>query len=147
MRFTFLIILLFNIILELSEANSFLRKQKPFSSSVKVFRSFRGGSVQLTKTDEEENNSETEDDPKVLQSRQALLKYRMDQQELLQIRSTFLSEELAKRGLPMTTLLQVSTREGDKPPELVDWDCAMSTVEEPKVRFLEMFAFERSIRK
>jgi len=86
----------------------------------------------LTKTDEEENNSETEEDPKLLQSRQALLKYRMDQQELLQIRSTFLSEELAKRGLPMTTLLQVSTPEGEKPPELVDWDCAMSTVEDPK---------------
>jgi len=64
------------------------------------------------------------------------LKWRMQQQQLLQLRSTFFSEALAARGIPLTTMLDVSTLDGEKPPEQVDWDCVMSTVNDPKVRFI-----------
>mmetsp|Transcript_10826 Transcript_10826/g.15949 ORF Transcript_10826/g.15949 Transcript_10826/m.15949 type:complete len:351 (-) Transcript_10826:1281-2333(-) len=132
MRLRLLFIVLLPCLFQLSDTKSILAKRTLFSSSLTFSELIRGGSIQLSNAEEEENDSVTKEDPKVLQSRQGLLKYRMDQQELLQMRSTFLSEELAKRGLPMTTLLQVSTPEGEKTPEIVDWDCAMSTVEEPK---------------
>lgn len=61
------------------------------------------------------------------------LKWRIQQQQLLQLRSTFLSETLAARGIPLTTMVDVSTLDGAKPPEEVDWDCAMSTERDPKV--------------
>lgn len=135
MRVLPLLILLLQCLFQISDSKPILAKRTLLSSPSRVADSLRGGSIQLSragKTDDEENDSVIDEDPKALQTRQALLKYRMNQQELLQIRSTFLSEELAKRGLPMTTLLQVSTPEGEKPPEIVDWDCCMSTIEEPK---------------
>merc|ERR1711937_893986 len=58
--------------------------------------------------------------------------YRMKQQVLLQLRATFLSEALAKRGLPIPSLKDVSTPEGKAPPKKVDWDCAVSTEADPK---------------
>lgn len=61
-----------------------------------------------------------------------LQKWQTEQQLLLNLRSTFLSEALAKRGLPITTIADVSIADGDKPPEPTDWDCAMATEEEPK---------------
>jgi hypothetical protein len=99
---------------------------------------FRGGSTRLLApeadlTDDDESQQE-EVSPEVLKKRQIIRKYRIDQQMLMQLRSTMLSEALAKRGLPMITIMDVSTAEGDKPPEIVDWDCAMSTPDEPKVR-------------
>ena len=93
----------------------------------------RGGSTQLQHQEDDDTQNNEEEDPEVIKKREALRKYRMEQQMLMQLRSTFLSEALAKRGLPMTTLLDVSTPEGDKPPEKVDWDCAMSTEDDPKV--------------
>ena len=63
---------------------------------------------------------------------QKMQSYRMSQQVLMQLRATILSEELAKRGLPITTIVDVSTPEGAQPPQPVDWDCALSTKEEPK---------------
>lgn len=51
---------------------------------------------------------------------------------LYQIRSTYLTEMLANRGVPLPTIISVSTADGEKPPEKVDWDCAMSTDDEPK---------------
>lgn len=90
----------------------------------------RGGSTAVATSDEEEENEEEK--KRREEQAAALKKWRMDQQVLLQLRSTFLSEALAARGIPISTLAEVSTAEGDKPPESVDWDCAMSTVDEPK---------------
>ena len=84
----------------------------------------RGGSTQV----------EQEESPERSQRRRALEKYRVDQQLLLQVRATLLTELLARRGLPVITMEAVSTPEGIKPPEVVDWDCAMSTENEPKVK-------------
>lgn len=64
-------------------------------------------------------------------------KYYMDQQLLLQLRATILTELLARRGLPLVTMEAVATPEGAQKPQVVDWDCAMSTREEPKVRMCE----------
>lgn len=62
-----------------------------------------------------------------------VLKYKLDQQHLLQLRSTFLSEALAARGIHVgPTLLDVSTPDGSKPPQLTDFECALSTEEDPK---------------
>mmetsp|Transcript_6385 Transcript_6385/g.13383 ORF Transcript_6385/g.13383 Transcript_6385/m.13383 type:complete len:438 (+) Transcript_6385:112-1425(+) len=65
-------------------------------------------------------------------AREALQKWLADQQILLNLRSTLLTEALAKRGLPLATITTVSTADGDRPPEDVDWDCSMSTYDEPK---------------
>jgi hypothetical protein len=87
----------------------------------------RGGSEEpIASSSEEERNA-------ILQSYNKLLKYRSDQQLLYQLRSTYLSELLASRGVPLPTVVGVSTVEGEKPAERVDWDCALSTVEDPKV--------------
>jgi len=59
-------------------------------------------------------------------------KYRMEQQILLQLRSAVLSEALALRGVPIPSLKDASTPEGSKPPEKTDWECAISTEEDPK---------------
>ena len=79
-----------------------------------------------------------EDDDEEIQRRQRieeyekLSKYRTNQQMLYQLRSTYLSEMLAARGVPLPTIMSVSTPEGEKPPEKVDWDCALSTDDDPK---------------
>ena len=61
-----------------------------------------------------------------------LLAYRMKQQVLLQLRATALSEALVARGLPLPSLRDVSTLDGKLKPKKVDWDCALSTEEDPK---------------
>ena len=62
-----------------------------------------------------------------------LLAYRMKQQVLLQLRATALSEALVARGLPgIPSLRDVSTLDGKLKPKKVDWDCALSTEEDPK---------------
>lgn len=61
-----------------------------------------------------------------------LAKYRTEQQMLYQLRSTYLTEMLALRGVPLPTITSVSTADGEKPPEKVDWDCALSTDDDPK---------------
>jgi len=100
----------------------------------------RGGALFATATDdeeeEEEDNNEEEDstsqDIRKHPEYDKLQAYRMKQQVLLQLRATFLSESLAKRGLPIPSLKDVSTPDGRTPPQKVDWDCAMSTVDDPK---------------
>lgn len=57
--------------------------------------------------------------------------YRMKQQVLLQLRATMLSEAIAMRGIPLPTLKDVSTPEGVRTPEPIDWDCALSIKEDP----------------
>lgn len=66
-------------------------------------------------------------------SKDNIQKYRLEQQHLLQLRSTFLSEALAVRGISVgPTLTDVATPDGSKPPKDVDWDCYISTKDDPK---------------
>jgi len=96
----------------------------------------RGGEVMLAEEegDEEEEDIDDEEENDIRQhpEYQNLQSYRMKQQVLLQLRATFLSEALAKRGLPIPSLKDVSTPEGKAPPKKVDWDCAVSTEADPK---------------
>ena len=102
---------------------------EPDSSSAwrSSLASVRGGSSGPLTVDEDEEHKKT------LEGYAKLVKYRSEQQLLYQVRSTYLSEMLAARGVPMPTVVGVATVEGNKPPEKVDWDCAMSTLEDPKV--------------
>jgi hypothetical protein len=69
-----------------------------------------------------------------IQNVKQIQNYKLQQQHLLQLRSTFLSEALAARGIHVgPTMVDVSTPEGSKPPQEVDWDCCLSTVDDPKV--------------
>lgn len=100
----------------------------------------RGGSTIIDLDDnadeDEDEEDEEEERRKIQQQKQEeyekLSKYRTEQQILYQLRSTYLSEMLALRGVPLPTITSVSTADGDKPPEKVDWDCAMCTDEDPK---------------
>ncbi|KAL7478110.1 hypothetical protein ACHAW6_003891 [Cyclotella cf. meneghiniana] len=101
---------------------------EPDSSSAwrSSLASVRGGSSDPLTVDEDEEHKKT------LEGYAKLVKYRSEQQLLYQVRATYLSEMLAARGVPMPTVVGVATVEGNKPPEKVDWDCAMSTLEDPK---------------
>jgi hypothetical protein len=120
-------------VLKLADANPFLPKH------VAIPLVFRGGSTRVLNHEQDDDDDDLhqqeqdEEDPEVQKKRSILRKYHMEQQMLMQVRSTILSEALAKRGLPMITIMDVATAEGDKPPDIVDWDCAMSTQDEPKV--------------
>ena len=64
---------------------------------------------------------------------EAMKRYQLSQQHLLQLKSTYLSEALAQRGIHVgPTLTDVSTPEGAKPPQETDWDCTLSTTSNPK---------------
>ena len=107
----------------------------PYSSSTLL--SIRGGSSLTQDDNDNEGKEDAEVRKKQLQQEQSkLLKYRTEQQLLYQLRSTYLSEMLASRGVPVPTVLGVATAEGNKVPEMVDWDCAMCTYDEPKVSVL-----------
>jgi len=87
----------------------------------------RGG---FTSTDDEIEDKESAE---LLLKQKAMQKYKINQYHLLQLRSTFLSELLASRGVPVgPTMADVCTSEGNKPPESCDWDCCLSTVDDPK---------------
>jgi len=96
----------------------------------------RGGQVLFGEDeDEEEENDEEEGAEKDIRQHpeyDKLRSYQMKQQVLLQLRATYLSEALSRRGLPIASLKDVSTPEGKTPPKKVDWDCAMSTEANPK---------------
>ncbi|KAL3811187.1 hypothetical protein ACHAXA_002751 [Cyclostephanos tholiformis] len=79
-------------------------------------------------------NVEDEDmQRKTRDEHEKLARYRAEQHLLYQLRSTYLTEILASRGLPnLPTLSSVSTSDGDRPPEKVDWDCALCTDDEPR---------------
>jgi hypothetical protein len=81
---------------------------------------------------EVEDEKESEHDIRKHPDFSSLQAYRMQQQILLQLRATFLSEALARRGLPLPTLLEVATPEGAQKPQSVDWDCALATEDDPK---------------
>mmetsp|Transcript_19952 Transcript_19952/g.28254 ORF Transcript_19952/g.28254 Transcript_19952/m.28254 type:complete len:373 (+) Transcript_19952:237-1355(+) len=112
-----------------SKTTSFKTDSSLIAGSHCLLRNIRGGSTSIIHGDEEVENSVNPEEEK---KRLAARKWRTDQQNLMQLRSFVLSEVLAKRGIPMPTLLDVSTAEGDKPPEKVDWDCALSTEEDSK---------------
>lgn len=82
--------------------------------------------------DKEEDSANSANDIRNDPEFATLQAYRMQQQHLLQLRATYLSEALAKRGLPLATLNDVATPEGAQPPQSVDWDCALATEEDPK---------------
>jgi len=115
-------------------------KKGTTSLSLEMVRSFpRGGALfgGSVKADDEEDDDEDEETSETTDIRQhpeygKLQAYRMKQQVLLQLRATFLSEALAKRGLPIASLKDVSTPDGKAPPKKVDWDCAQSTEADPK---------------
>eukprot|EP00566_Odontella_aurita_P011238 CAMPEP_0113564606 /NCGR_PEP_ID=MMETSP0015_2-20120614/21713_1 /TAXON_ID=2838 /ORGANISM="Odontella" /LENGTH=395 /DNA_ID=CAMNT_0000466707 /DNA_START=23 /DNA_END=1210 /DNA_ORIENTATION=+ /assembly_acc=CAM_ASM_000160 len=99
----------------------------------------RGGSTRAATRPEDDEEGDDDDvearreaEEEARKVRAALAKYRSDQSVLLQLRSTLLSEALAQRGVPLPTLRDVCTTDGDRPAEKCDWDCALSTVEEPK---------------
>ena len=98
----------------------------------------RGGSTMSGDGDiDEEDDEYDEEERRKLQQKEQeefekLCKYRTEQQLLYQLRSTYLSEMLALRGVPLPTIVSVATADGDKPPEKVDWDCAMCTEDDPK---------------
>eukprot|EP00536_Pseudo-nitzschia_multiseries_P015290 jgi/Psemu1/327850/estExt_fgenesh1_pg.C_8530004 len=102
----------------------------------------RGGSLFGAATDEDEEHDDEEgetnssnkdgnNDIRQHPEYDKLQSYRMKQQVLLQLRATYLSETLAKRGLPLPTIRDVATPEGTTPPQIADWDCALSTEEDP----------------
>lgn len=81
----------------------------------------------------EEQEAEDEDVQMKIKEREELKRYKLQQQHLMQLRSTFLSEALALRGIHVgPTMVDVVTPEGAKPPQACDWDCCMSTYEDPK---------------
>lgn len=92
----------------------------------------RGGSTGAAAEADDEQDEDEEESARLEKDRIALQRWRLEQQQLLQLRSTFLSEALADRGVPLTTMAQVSTLESDRPAETVDWDCAVSTDANPK---------------
>lgn len=94
----------------------------------------RGGSITTTTEEQDEQQEHTR--KQTIESYNKLLKYRSEQQLLYQLRATYLSELLASRGLPLPTVLGVGTVDGERPAEKVDWDCALSTVDDPKVCWL-----------
>lgn len=97
--------------------------QQPSHSHLNSVFKLRGGSTSTTT-----NKSSQIQNVKQIQN------YKLQQQHLLQLRSTFLSEALAARGIHVgPTMVDVSTPEGSKPPQEVDWDCCLSTVDDPKV--------------
>jgi len=101
----------------------------------------RGGASIATEssTNDDEGDNDEADELAALKAKEEeeakrlLCKYKMDQQHLLDMRSTFLSEVLASRGIPIgPTMVDVSTPEGKKPPMETDWDCCLSTEDDPK---------------
>eukprot|EP00804_Cyclotella_cryptica_P014922 CCRYP_000546-RA/>CCRYP_000546-RA protein AED:0.02 eAED:0.02 QI:154/1/1/1/1/1/2/255/362 len=96
--------------------------------------SLRGGAVAnsppaVVNDDEDDQEEERK---KAQEGFAKLVKYRSEQQLLYQVRATYLSEMLAARGVPLPTVVGVATVDGSRPPEKVDWDCALSTLEDPK---------------
>eukprot|EP00571_Detonula_confervacea_P010333 CAMPEP_0172298994 /NCGR_PEP_ID=MMETSP1058-20130122/1388_1 /TAXON_ID=83371 /ORGANISM="Detonula confervacea, Strain CCMP 353" /LENGTH=383 /DNA_ID=CAMNT_0013008291 /DNA_START=46 /DNA_END=1197 /DNA_ORIENTATION=+ len=104
------------------------------TSSTPLF-SLRGGSSTHQNEDEDDEATADENEERRRQKQEEyakLVKYRTEQQMLYQLRSTYLTEMLASRGVPLPTIMSVSTADGEKPPERVDWDCALSTDDDPK---------------
>ena len=97
----------------------------------------RGGSTAVMGDDSSQDEDEgvEEEDEETRKRRLALWKYHSDQQVLLQIRGTLLSETLAQRGLPMTTTADIANPTGGKKPEIVDWECTMTSEDNKKVRW------------
>ncbi|KAL9187964.1 hypothetical protein ACHAXT_006342 [Thalassiosira profunda] len=112
-----------------SAINDTRRAHADPTTAISPLLSVRGGSSAL-----EENGADEEEEARRQrrEEHKKLSKYRTEQQMLYQLRSTYLTEMLAARGVPLPTITSVSTADGEKPPEKVDWDCALSTDEEPK---------------
>jgi len=87
----------------------------------------------MTASSKEEVDAVDEELQLKQKEREELKRYKLQQQHLMQLRSTFLSEALALRGIHVgPTMVDVVTPEGAKPPQACDWDCCLSTYEDPK---------------
>lgn len=108
---------------------AFSRRSRSSPISLPSALSLRGGS-----SDDEEFDAEQRTALLTAkrEEKTKLLSYRTEQQILYQLRATYLTEMLARRGVPLPTVQGVATTEGEKKPENVDWDCSLSTNEEPK---------------
>lgn len=92
----------------------------------------RGGSTLAREVDMEEVNNAVTKKQEMRKERKKKCKYRLEQQHLLQLRSTFLTEELGTRGVFFgPTMSDLFTCEQNKHPEKCDWNCCLSTVEDP----------------
>lgn len=117
---------------------SMVRMPTPLSHSEKPLRVRGGSSFALAEAKENDDEGEYNDgddqsssDVRRHPDFAKLQAYRMKQQVLLQLRATLLSEALALRGIPLPTLREISTPQGVRIPEKIDWDCALATREEP----------------
>lgn len=114
----------------ISDSDTRHHVQRPASPLFSV----RGGAS----TDQQNEDGEDDDDEERRRreeqrdEHEKLARYRTEQQMLYQLRSTYLTEMLASRGVPLPTVASVSTADGEKPPAKVDWDCALSTDDDPK---------------
>jgi hypothetical protein len=119
--------------------NSLIGEVESSSSSSQEEERDDDGNSNDTPQENNNNNNRTEEQQEQFDSeekklqRRNLQKWKLEQQHLMELRSTFLSEALAQRGIPLTTLMEVSTPEGQRKAQSVDWDCCMSTQEQPKV--------------
>lgn len=94
---------------------------------------FRGGSTEVQiATDEHVLEEDVNGNiAKRKEEEYKVLRWRLEQQHLLQIRSVYLTEVLAQRGISIPTVSSVATLDGER-AEPVDWQCAMSTKNNPK---------------
>jgi hypothetical protein len=82
----------------------------------------------VTNDDDEEKQQQQQEEEYI-----KLTKYHNEQHLLYQLRSTYLLEVLSSRGIPnLPTLSSISTSDTNKPPTIIDWDCALSTNDEPR---------------
>jgi len=125
-----------------SHTISSLTSHGPFIHSISSFtvkvNKLRGGSTRVAELPTrdrsifKESNEDTDESEN--EEKKNILRYRMEQQHLMQLRSTFLSEALSSKGIKVgPNLLDVSTTEAERPPQIVDWCCSLSTLRDPKV--------------
>ena len=116
--------------------STIIKRYQSSSTSLKngslIASQIRGGSTRVRNESPLEREGNSKDNEN--EERNSLLLYRMDQQHLFQLRSTFLSEALSSKGVKVgPNLLDVSTVDSERPPQIVDWDCSVSTRSNPKV--------------
>jgi hypothetical protein len=130
-----------------SRRNSLTRARSSLDNAV-ILSLLRGGSTSTDQRDDDDDNfilnhdsgaDVTNDDDEEKQQQQQeeeyikLTKYHNEQHLLYQLRSTYLLEVLSSRGIPnLPTLSSISTSDTNKPPTIIDWDCALSTNDEPR---------------
>jgi hypothetical protein len=134
--------------------NSLARTSSALDKAV-ILSLLRGGSTSTEQRDDDDDDDDdlilnrdsgtdgmtNDDEEEELQKQQQrqeeeyikLTKYHNEQHLLYQLRSTYLLEVLSSRGIPnLPTLSSISTSDTNKPSIIIDWDCALSTNDEPR---------------